>query len=124
MRLAIRPQVMRAFRVRNVIGLIVWGPALVSLMACPPRNARPVNQLPSNPHVAAPQPAPAAIPHPAWRPLHKGYADIATGVYIREDDDLVVNTPFPIVLRRTYNSLDGHPRQFGAFTTHPGEWWI
>ncbi len=75
-------------------------------------------------------PAPTAmavrrnVPHPHWQPKHKGGADLSTGVYVREDDDLVVDTPFPIVLRRTYNSLDGHPRQFGADTTHPGEWWI
>jgi YD repeat-containing protein len=66
----------------------------------------------------------AAVSHPPWRPLHKGGADLSTGVYIREDDDLVVDTPMPIVLRRTYNSADGHSRQFGTDTTHPGEWWI
>jgi YD repeat-containing protein len=65
-----------------------------------------------------------AFVHQPWRTLHKGHADIATGVYIREDDDLVVNTPFPIVLRRTYNSGDKHPRQFGIDATHPGEWWL
>ena len=45
--------------------------------------------------------AAAAVSHRPWRPLHKGGADISTGVYTREDDDLVVNTPLPIVLRRT-----------------------
>ena len=64
------------------------------------------------------------MPHPPWRPLHKGGADLSTGVYIREDDDLVVNTPLPIVLRRTYNSLDAFSRQFGLDATHSGEWWI
>ena len=63
-------------------------------------------------------------PHTAWRPLHKGHADLFSGVYIREDDDLVVQTSFPIVLRRTYNSGDGHSRQFGVDATHPGEWWL
>jgi YD repeat-containing protein len=58
------------------------------------------------------------------RPLHKGGADLSTGVYIREDDDLVVNTHMPIVLRRTYNSGDAFSRRFGVDTTHPGEWWI
>jgi YD repeat-containing protein len=64
------------------------------------------------------------VSHPPWRPLHKGHADVSSGVYVREDDDLVVNTPLPIVLRRTYNSGDGFPRQFGLNTTHPGEWWL
>jgi len=72
----------------------------------------------------APAAGPEQSPTIAVRPLHKGGADISTGVYIREDDDLVVNTPMPIVLRRTYNSGDRFPRQFGADTTHPGEWWI
>jgi hypothetical protein len=58
------------------------------------------------------------------RPLHKGHVDLSTGVYIREDDDLVVNTPMPIVLRRTYNSGDSRSRQFGLDAMHPGEWWI
>ena len=62
--------------------------------------------------------------HRPWRPLHKGGADISTGVYLREDDDLVVNTPLPIVLRRTYNSGDAFSRRFGLDTTHPGEWWL
>jgi YD repeat-containing protein len=68
--------------------------------------------------------AAAVVSHRPWHPLHKGSADISAGVYTREDDDLVVNTPLPIVLRRTYNSGDGHPRQFGVDTTHPGEWWL
>lgn len=82
-------------------------------------------------HAPAPAPfstAPARGPEqPSTipvRPLHKGGADLSTGVYVREDDDLVVNTPMPIVLRRTYNSGDRFPRQFGVDTTHPGEWWI
>src|SRR5437762_11446906 len=102
---------------RNVSGLIVWSVALVALMACTIRNPQPSTARP-------PSVQPANVPHAAWRPLHKGGVDLSTGVYVREDDDLVVDTPLPIVLRRTYNSLDGHPRQFGADTTHPGEWWI
>ena len=66
----------------------------------------------------------AATVHEPWRPLHKGHVNISTGHYIREDDDLVVNTPFPIVLRRTYNSGDSRSRQFGLDATHSGEWWI
>jgi YD repeat-containing protein len=66
----------------------------------------------------------SAVAHQPWRPLHKGGSDLSTGVYIRDDDDLIVNTPFPIVLRRTYNSGDGFSRQFGQDATHAGEWWL
>jgi YD repeat-containing protein len=57
-------------------------------------------------------------------PLHKGYVDLAMGLYIREDDDLVVPAPFPLVLRRTYESGDDMARPFGLGATHPGEWWL
>jgi YD repeat-containing protein len=69
-------------------------------------------------------PANSAPPRAAYRPLHKGYIDASTGLYFREDDDLFLNTAMPVVLRRTYNSGDGYPRQFGMNTTHPGEWWL
>ena len=69
----------------------------------------------------------ASVPGPPprpYRPLHKGGVDISTGLYTREDDDLVVNTAMPIVLRRTYMSGDHVSRPFGIAATHPGEWWI
>ncbi len=66
----------------------------------------------------------SAVSHQLWRPRHQGGADLSTGVYTREDDDLVVNTPLPVVLRRTYNSGDGRSRPFGFDMTHPGEWWL
>jgi YD repeat-containing protein len=56
--------------------------------------------------------------------LHKGYVDLATGLYVREDDDLIVHTPFPVVLRRTYLSGDRVSRHFGIGTTHAGEWYM
>jgi YD repeat-containing protein len=62
-----------------------------------------------------------AAPH---RPRHQGHADLSTGLYIREDDDLVVDTPLPLILRRTYNSGDGFSRVFGMDATHAGEWWL
>lgn len=65
-----------------------------------------------------------STPLPRHRPVHKGGIDISTGLYIREDDDLVVNTALPIVLRRTYLSGDHISRQYGVGATHPGEWWI
>ena len=84
----------------------------------------------ANRHTPAPAPTTdsartaSAVSHQPWRPLHRGGADLSTGVYTREDDDLVVNTPLPIVLRRTYNSGDDRSRLFGFATTHPGEWWL
>jgi YD repeat-containing protein len=116
MHLAECPVQMRPCAVRTVSGLIMGSAVFVALTARLIRSAPPEVQSPSSP--------PAAARHAAWRPIHEGHADLATGVYVREDDDLVVDTPFPIVLRRTYNSADGHPRQFGNDTTHPGEWWI
>ena len=65
-----------------------------------------------------------AQPPRPYRPLHKGGADISTGIYTREDDDLFLNTTLPIVLRRTYESGDHHSRYFGVSATHPGEWWL
>ena len=101
---------------RNVSGLIVWSAMLAVLTAAPIRNTQPASQSSSS--------AQPLVRHSPSRPIHKGGADLATGAYVREDDDLVVDTPLPIVLRRTYNSQDRHPRQFGTDTTHPGEWWI
>ena len=69
------------------------------------------------------QPAPPST-RPAARPLHKGHVDISTGLYNREDEDLVVPTPLPMVLRRTYLSGDRQSRHFGVGTTHPGEWYL
>jgi len=66
----------------------------------------------------------AAVQHPRWHSKHKGGVDLSTGIYVRTDDDLVVDTPLPIVLERTYNSGDSVSRQFGIATTHPGELWI
>jgi len=65
-----------------------------------------------------------ASPTRAVRPLHKGHMDVSTGLYIREDDDLIVGTPLPLVLRRTYLSGDRRSRHFGVGTTHPGEWYL
>jgi YD repeat-containing protein len=95
---------------------IVCAAALV-LSACATAHHHPA--LPRSVNNATPP-----IRHDLWRPLHKGHADLSSGVYIRVDDDLVINAPLPIVLRRTYNSGDQHSRHFGMDATHPGEWWI
>jgi YD repeat-containing protein len=57
-------------------------------------------------------------------PVHKGHVDISTGLYIREDDDLIVPDTPAFRLRRTYLSGDRISRQFGAGTTHEGEWYL
>jgi YD repeat-containing protein len=100
-----------------LLGLIGLAPACSHAVRQAPASAA-IDRLPATPAV------PASPPSPPYRPLHKGGADVSTGVYIREDDDLFMNTAMPIVLRRTYNSGDGHSRQFGANTTHTREWWL
>jgi YD repeat-containing protein len=57
-------------------------------------------------------------------PLHKGYIDLATGLYVREDEDLIVGGTPALALRRTYLSGDRVSRQFGAGTTHAGELYL
>jgi YD repeat-containing protein len=57
-------------------------------------------------------------------PLHKGGIDPSTGVYTREDEDLIVADGMPLILRRTYLSADRVSRQFGIGGTHPGEWYL
>jgi YD repeat-containing protein len=95
----------------------------VGISACAPA----VQQAPvvASPGTPAANTIPAAIaPSAPLRPRHKGGVDLSTGLYGREDDDLVLNTAMPIVLRRTYNSGDNHSRQFGLDWTHSGEWWL
>jgi len=59
-----------------------------------------------------------------YRPRHKGGADISTGLYTRQDDDLFVNTSMPIVLSRFYLSGDRVSRPFGVGANHSGEWYL
>ena len=53
--------------------------------------------------------------------LHKGSIDLATGLYVRVNDDLVVQGSPALVLRRTYLSGFRESREFGIGTTHSGE---
>jgi YD repeat-containing protein len=62
--------------------------------------------------------------HGAYVPRHKGNVDLATGLYIREDEDLVLEGTPPLVLRRTYLSGYRASREFGIGTTHNGEWYL
>lgn len=59
-----------------------------------------------------------------YHPLHKGGVDPGTGLYTREDEDLVVFDTMPLVLRRTYLAGDRISRQFGVGGTHPGDWYL
>jgi YD repeat-containing protein len=59
-----------------------------------------------------------------YRALHKGRIDMATGLYIRQDEDLVLSGTPPFVLTRTYRSRDPVSRQFGVGATHNGEWYL
>ena len=59
-----------------------------------------------------------------YRPLHKGHVDMATGLYIREDEDIAVPGTPALILRRTYLSNYRVSKQFGIGTTHNGEWYL
>jgi YD repeat-containing protein len=61
---------------------------------------------------------------PGYQPIHKGGVDLATGLYIREDEDLVLRGTPPLILRRTYLSRYRASREFGIGTTHNGEWYL
>jgi len=99
-------------------------PSLLALSATVACSSGASRRPASSPTVGArTQPAPPAA-RPATRPLHIGHVDISTGLYNREDEDLVVATPLPMVLRRTYLSGDRQSRHFGIGTTHPGEWYL
>jgi YD repeat-containing protein len=57
---------------------------------------------------------------PSYRPLHKGYVHLGTGLYIRDEEDLIVRGTPPLILRRTYLSQYHHVREFGVGATHNG----
>jgi YD repeat-containing protein len=71
---------------------------------------------------ASPSVPAADHPLPAgYEPVHKGGVDLGTGLYVRENEDLLVDGTPPLVLRRTYLSGYRVSRQFGIGTTHNGE---
>ena len=63
------------------------------------------------------QARPADLPY-SYRPLHRGHVDLATGLYIREDDDFIVSASPAFVWRRAYLSRDRVARQLGIGTMH------
>ena len=56
-----------------------------------------------------------------YAPLHRGAVDLATGLYFRENEDLVVPGRPALILRRTYLSGYHASNQFGVGTLHNGE---
>ena len=56
-----------------------------------------------------------------YEPRHMGGADLATGLYVRRDDDVVINGAPLLILRRTYLAGYRTSKQFGIGTTHDGE---
>jgi YD repeat-containing protein len=60
----------------------------------------------------------------SYQPLHKGHIDLGTGLYIRQNEDLVVRGTPALILRRTYLSGYRVSRHFGVGTTHDGEWYL
>jgi YD repeat-containing protein len=57
----------------------------------------------------------------SYEPLHKGSVDLSTGLYVRENEDLVVRNTPALILRRTYLSGYRTPKELGIGTTHIGE---
>src|SRR5207248_328275 len=60
----------------------------------------------------------------AYTPLHTGHIDTGTGLYVREDEDLVLSGAPSFVLRRTYRTRDSRSRAFGIGASHTGEWFL
>jgi YD repeat-containing protein len=56
--------------------------------------------------------------------VHKGHIDTATGLYVREDEDLILSAAPSFILSRTYRTRDTRSRAFGVGASHPGEWFL
>jgi YD repeat-containing protein len=105
----------RALRILLFVVVCLTGITLLTLFAGPISSGALFLLRPAQgPAVAEEIPA-------TYEPLHKGYVDVATGLYIRENEDLVVPGKPALVLRRTYLSGYHVSRQFGVGTTHNGE---
>jgi YD repeat-containing protein len=68
----------------------------------------------------------APAPHDlvSYRPRHKGHVDVSTGLYVREDEDLILDRTPPFRFTRTYLSKDRVSRQFGIGATNNAEWYL
>jgi YD repeat-containing protein len=60
----------------------------------------------------------------SYTPLHKGHIDLSVGLYIRNNEDLIVRGTPPLILRRTYLSRFRESKQFGVGAMHNGEWYV
>jgi hypothetical protein len=101
-----------------VIVVVALVAAIVTVFAGPVSSGAIYLLIPaSRPRVAHDLPA-------TYRPLHKGHVDMATGLYIREDEDIAVPGTPALILRRTYLSNYRVSKQFGIGTTHNGEWYL
>ena len=69
---------------------------------------------------------PADPGHLPWlEPYHRGGIDFGTGLYVRHDQDMIVGGgQLPVVLQRTYRTVDPASRAFGVGTSHNGEWYL
>jgi YD repeat-containing protein len=59
-----------------------------------------------------------------YQPLHKGHIDMATGLYEREDEDMVLRDAPSFILRRIYRTRDGQSRAFGVGASDSGDWYL
>jgi len=59
-----------------------------------------------------------------YRPLHKGHIDLATGLYVREDEDVVLPGAPSFVLRRAYRTRDRRSRAFGVGASDTADWYL
>ena len=56
-----------------------------------------------------------------YEPIHDGGINLATGLYLRSNEDLIVRGTPALILRRTYLSGYRVSRHFGIGATHDGE---
>jgi uncharacterized protein DUF6531 len=65
-----------------------------------------------------------SVEHPlqgSYEALHHGHVNLNTGLYVREDEDLIVRGTPALTLRRVYVSNYHASKQFGVGATHNGE---
>ena len=58
------------------------------------------------------------------QPLHDRYISLERGLSFRESEDLIVEGPPRLVLRRTYQSGYRISKEFGSVTTHSAGWYL
>ena len=99
-----------------ICGIVICGIGVISLSAA--RSGQP--GLRNSAATDAQTPAAHDLSSD-YKPLHKGGIDLATGLYIRENEDLVVHGAPALILRRTYLSGYRVSKHFGIGATHQGE---